>query len=379
MASLDRPIWVADQTSLQAMLKQLRGKPSIAIDTESNSLYAYQERVCLIQLSIPGVDFLIDPFPSTLNWQALGEIFADAKIEKLFHACEYDVISMHRDFGFEFANMFDTMWAARILGWPRVGLADILQTHFDVKLNKRWQRFNWGRRPLPMDALLYARLDTHYLHPLRDLQLNELHSKGRLEEAREIFAEVVQSALDTREENNRRDGFWRVKGVFDLQPVARAVLRELYQYREAEAQRIDQPPFKVLSESTLIEIANKRPTKIDQLESIKGLSTAKISRHGRPLLQAVQRGKQAEAPKAPPRSWIDPQVLERYERLREWRKQVARQRGVESDVIIGNSALMAIARRNARSVENLQDINGLGAWRLQTYGAAIIDVLRDGQ
>jgi ribonuclease D len=378
MASLNRPIWVSDQTALQSMLKQLRDRPSIAIDTESNSLYAYQERVCLIQISIPGADFLIDPFPPALNWQALGEIFADAKIEKLFHACEYDVIGLHRDLGFEFANVFDTMWAARVLGWPRVGLADILQTHFNVALNKRWQRFNWGKRPLPMDALLYARLDTHYLHPLRDLQLNELQAKGRLEEAHEIFSEVTLGALDTREENNRRDGFWRVKGVFDLPPVARAVLRELYEYREAEARRIDLPPFKVLNEQALLEIANTRPTRIDHLQSIKGLSNAKISRYGSRLLQAVQRGKQAAPPKAPPRSWIDPQVLERYERLREWRKQIARQRGVESDVIIGNSALMAIARRNARSVDDLQDISGLGAWRLKTYGAAIMDVLGEG-
>ena len=379
MASLTRPVLISDQAALQAMLKQLRDKPSIAIDTESNSLYVYQERVCLIQISIPGADFLIDPFPTTLKWQALGEIFADAKIEKLFHACEYDVISMRRDFGFDFANVFDTMWAARILGWPRVGLADILQKHFNVALNKRWQRFNWGRRPLPLDALSYARLDTHYLHALRDLQLQELQAKGRMEETREIFSEVVQGALDMREENTRRDGFWRVKGVFDLSPVARAVLRELYEYRESEASRADQPPFKVLSEHTLFEIANERLTNLDQLEMIGGLNNAKIARHGRQLLQAVQRGKQAEPPKAPPRSWIEPQVLERYERLRDWRKQVARQRGVESDVIISNSALMAIARRDAGGLDDLQGISGLGAWRLKMYGAAIIDVLREQQ
>ncbi|MGH9853212.1 MAG: HRDC domain-containing protein, partial [Blastocatellia bacterium] len=248
---------------------------------------------------------------------------------------------------------------------------------FNVALNKRWQRFDWGRRPLPPDALSYALLDTHYLHALRDLQLQELQTKGRLEEAREIFTEVVQTAQDAREENVRRDGFWRVKGVFDLSPAARAVLRELFEYRESEARRNDLPPFKIFGDHILLELANKRPTRIDQLKTIDGLNSGKIERHGRRLLQAVQRGKQAEPPKAPPRSSIDPQVLDRYERLRDWRKRVARERGVESDVIISNSALMALARRAVRSIDDLQGINGLGEWRLKKYGAAIVAALHE--
>ena len=149
------------------MLRRLASEPRIAVDTESNSLYAYQEKVCLLQVSIPGADYLVDPLASP----GLGEmrsIFADPSIEKVLHACEYDVICLRRDFGFQLANLFDTMWAARILGWPRVGLADILKERFDVTLDKRWQRYNWGKRPLPADALAYAQLDTHYLLRLRD-------------------------------------------------------------------------------------------------------------------------------------------------------------------------------------------------------------------
>lgn len=373
MAPLTRPVLVVNSSELQALLRRLPGQPAVAVDTESNSLYAYREKVCLAQVSIPGVDFLIDPLSVDLG--ALGALFADASIEKVFHACEYDVISLRRDFGFTFANLFDTMWAARILGWPKVGLADILRERFGAALDKRWQRFNWGQRPLPAEALAYARLDTHYLLRLREAQLRELREKDRLDEAREVFDDLAQAAASPREEADRDGGLWRVKGATDLDPVARAVLRELCLYREREARRLDRPPFKVIGDRTLIEIAGLRPTQLSQLRRVPGMTEGQIARHGRSLLLAVARGAKAAPPRLPPHKPIDPVVLERYERLRQWRKRVAAQRGVEADVVVGNAALMALARRRVRDASDLEGIQGLGAWRRKTYGPAIIAIL----
>ena len=358
------------------MLRRLRGQSPVAVDTESNSLYAYQEKVCLAQISIPGADFLIDPLSPSIDVSRLGPLFADASVEKVLHACEYDVISLRRDFGFTFANLFDTMWAARILGWPRVGLADILKERFSATLDKRWQRFNWGQRPLPPEALAYARLDTHYLLRLRDAQLRELRERDRLDEAREVFADLAQAEALPREEAGHRDGFWRVKGAHDLDAVDRAVLRELYLYRDSEARRLDRPPFKVIGDRTLIAITHLRPTQLGHLRRVPGMTEGQIARHGHNLLLAVARGKKAEPPRLPPRKSIDPSVLERYERLREWRKRVASERGVEADVIVGNAALMALARRRVRDESDLEGIAGLGSWRRKTYGLAIIETLR---
>ncbi|MGH2592476.1 MAG: ribonuclease D [Anaerolineae bacterium] len=376
MAPLTPPALIATSSEFQAMLRQLRGQSPVAVDTESNSLYAYQEKVCLVQISIPGADFLIDPLPPSIDVSRLGPLFADASVEKVLHACEYDVISLRRDFGFTFANLFDTMWAARILGWPRVGLADILKERFGATLDKRWQRFNWGQRPLPPEALAYARLDTHYLLHLRDAQLGELRERDRLDEAREVFADLAQAEALPREEADHRDGFWRVKGAHDLDAVGRAVLRELYLYRDGEARRLDRPPFKVIGDRTLIEITNLRPTQLGHLRRVPGMTERQIARHGHNLLLAVARGKKAESPRLPPRKSIDPSVLERYERLREWRKRVASERGVEADVIVGNAALMALARRRVHDESDLEGIAGLGAWRRKTYGLALIETLR---
>ncbi|MDY7078916.1 MAG: ribonuclease D, partial [Chloroflexota bacterium] len=189
---LPSPEVITTPQQLEALMEALSDRPAVAVDTESNSLYAYQEQVCLIQFSIPGEDYLVDPLAG-LDLSPLGHLFADPGKQKVFHAAEYDVMCLKRDFGFRFANLFDTMWAARILGWPRVGLGDVLQETFGVHTKKRYQRYNWGKRPLDQEALTYACLDTHYLLPLRHLQADALAQKENLEEAREVFDQVAAS------------------------------------------------------------------------------------------------------------------------------------------------------------------------------------------
>jgi ribonuclease D len=157
----------------------------VAVDTESDSLYSYFEKLCLVQFSTPDTDYIVDPLALSLD--PLASIFADARIEKVFHAAEYDILCLKREYHFTFANIFDTMIAARILGWKHVGLGNILQERFGVTLNKKMQRADWGRRPLTAEQLAYAHADTHYLLALRSLQKAELLQRGHWEEACEEF------------------------------------------------------------------------------------------------------------------------------------------------------------------------------------------------
>ncbi len=159
MLSIDPSQVITHAAALRTLANELQRHPIIAVDTESNSLYAYRERVCLIQFSTPLADTLVDPLALD-DLTPLAPIFADPKIEKVFHAAEYDLICLKRDFGFEFANLFDTLVAARILGRKHVGLGAILAAEFNVEQDKRFQRANWGARPLPPDHLFYAVQDT---------------------------------------------------------------------------------------------------------------------------------------------------------------------------------------------------------------------------
>ncbi len=284
---------IATPKALAALLDTLRGQPAVAVDTESNSLYAYRERICLIQLSIPAADFIVDPL-ADLELGPLGALFADPAVQKVFHAAEQDVGGLRRDFGWSVVNLFDTMHAARILGWPRLGLASVLQDVFGVHTDKRYQRYDWGRRPLSPEALNYACLDTHYLLPLRDRQTEALRRTGRDRQAAQVFAQLAQTMPGTPAFGPA--AFWRIKGVYDLEGQERAVLWELYIWRDQVACERDRPPFKVVGDAALLALARARPHTLDGLARIRGLPQHIIRRHGRAILNAIARGESGPPP-----------------------------------------------------------------------------------
>jgi ribonuclease D len=371
---LPPPTLVADPRALDALVSALAGCETVAVDTESNSLHAYRERVCLIQFSTTEADYIVDPI-ALQDLSALAPLFASPDQEKIFHAAEGDLLNLGRDFGFTFANIFDTMTAARTMGWPQVGLAAILDTHFGVSLNKKYQRADWGRRPLTGEMLDYARFDTHFLPELRDRQFQALTESGNWPEAHEEFARLARIRVESRDEGPDPLAFWRVKGAFDLPPQRAAVLQSLFVWREAQAERIDQPPFKVMGEPALLAIARHAPVRIDELPRVAGLAPSQVHRYGRDLIQAMERGLHAPPP---PRLQLDREpddVRDRYERLHTWRKERAKARGVESDVIVPRTALRDMARRPPRTHEDLAQIADFGPWRRETYGAEILALL----
>ncbi len=369
--------YVDNNTALRNLVKNLENESLLAIDTESNSLHAYRERVCLIQLSTRTADYIIDPLRIS-DMQPLGTILADRKVEKVFHSAEYDVMTIKRDFGFQIHNLFDTQLAARILGRTLFGLSDLLEAYIGIQPDKRHQRDDWGERPLPKDSLLYAQMDTHYLPYLRDRLREELEQADSWIEAQEAFEE-----LDTIPSANSSpfdpDGYWRIGTSNDLNRRQMAILRELYLLRERLAEQRDCPPFKVFGNSVMITLAQLTPHDRDQLEKIKELSPKITRRYGSDLLQAIERGLKAKTPSPPPRPpRMDPIIMERFNALREWRKQRATARGVESDVIVSKDVLWTLAERAPAHVNDMQDIPGLGPWRLSHYANELLEVIRRG-
>ena len=368
------PVVVTSSTELAALLDSLSGQPAIAFDTESNSLYAYQEQVCLIQCSIPGTDYVVDPLAG-LDLSPLARVFADPAVQKVFHAAQYDVMCLKRDFGFRFANLFDTMWSARILGWPHVGLGDVLEENFGVHTNKRYQRYNWGKRPLDPEALIYACMDTHYLLPLRQIQADALMAGGHSGEAREVFDQIAASPPMSHTFDP--DDFWRVKGAFDLNKREQAILRELYVWRDREARRQDRPLFKVLHDHILVSLAQAQPRTRKGLSAVRGTKPYHVRRYGAALLRAIKRGLRARPPQPPPPPPRHSEAqMARFQALRDWRKTVAARRGVDADVVVGNAVLWALAEQPPRTLAGLSRVEGLGPWKRKTYGKEVLKVLR---
>ena len=372
--SLPPPVLVADEDSLGRLVGALAEHPVVAVDTESNSLHAYRERVCLIQFSTPAADYIVDPI-KLQNLDALAPFFANPDQQKVFHAAEYDLICLGRDYRFAFTNIFDTMSAARTLGWPQVGLAAILDTQFGVTMSKKHQRADWKRRPLTPEQLDYARLDTHYLAALREKQLQALTEAGMWPEAQEEFERLARPRLDTVAAGTDPSAFWRVKGARELTPAQAAILQALFAYREQQAERIDRPPFKVMGEATLMELVRRAPRTAEELRGVPGMTPDQIQRYAQGVLRAIQQGLDAPAQRAPQAAREPDEVQNRYDRLHTWRKDRARLRGVESDVILPRTALWDLARRPPRSHDDLASITDFGPRRREMYGKEILALL----
>lgn len=373
-SALPPPVLIATSDALASFVERLAAADTVAVDTESNSLHAYRERVCLLQFSTTTGDYIVDPI-ALPDLSSLAPVFADPSKEKILHAAENDLLCLSRSFGFTFANVFDTMTAARALGWTQVGLASILEAQFGVVLDKKHQRADWGHRPLPAEMLDYARLDTHYLPALRQRQYEALVEAGYWEEALDEFDRLAR----TRAGRNAPDpmAFWRVKGATDL-PVSRtAVLQALFQWRESQAERMDRPPFKVMSEASLLALARHAPMRIEDLSRAGGLSPFQVQRHGRNLLRVIQAGLQAPPPSRPVVERELDDVRDRYDKLHAWRKERARKRGVESDVIVPRTALRDMARRPPRTPSDLANVTDLGPWRRRVYGEELLALLAD--
>ena len=330
---------ISKLSGLKQLAHILADQQIIAVDTESNSLFAYREQVCMIQFSTSKDDYLVDPLDMA-DLSPLGPIFANPRIEKTFHAAEYDLICLKRDFGFSFANLFDTMLAARILGRKEVGLGSILEAEFNIQADKRQQRANWGQRPLPGYLLDYARQDTHYLIALRGMLAQQLDEKGLMALAQEDFQRLCK--VEANHENGKT-ACWRVNGVHKLSPQQATVLQELCKYRDDVARQMNRPLFKVISDSTLHAIASRLPGSLDELKTLPGMTQHQLNRHGKAFLQAVQRGLQAKPIHRPHNVRPDERYMARAEALKQWRKLKARELEVESDIILPRDLLGCLA------------------------------------
>jgi ribonuclease D len=370
---LPPPVWVDEHNSLKSMLDDLSAQKRIAVDTESNSLHAYREQVCLIQFSTSQRDYILDPLAFD-SLELLAPLFANPQIEKVFHAAEYDLICLRRDYGFEFKNLFDTMQAARILGYSFVGLDHILYEKFHVRVDKRHQKADWAARPLTAAQLDYARMDTHFLLPLRDLLEAELREKGRWGYALDDF--TLACHVTEPKERSNGSSWKRFSARKDITPRELTILRELCLCRDAIAESMNRPPFKVISDKVLLEIAKNLPEKEVDLAAI-GLSQRQIHLWGGQILAALRRGAASPLVRAEQAKRPKDAVLRRLDRLKTWRRKVAQEMQVESDIILPKGLLNTLAERPPGSLAELQTLMRESPFRFEQYGEQILRLLEN--
>jgi ribonuclease D len=367
---LPPPTWVSTPVSLQELANKLSNQNPIAVDTESNSLHAYREQLCLIQFSVPTTDYLVDALAFS-HLSTLDPIFKNPELEKVFHAAEYDLICLKRSFGVTVNNLFDTMQAARILGYKQVGLDSMLADKLGITLNKKFQKADWGQRPLPLEMLNYARLDTHHLLDLRDCLKEELQSRGRWELAQEEF---IREAHGNGVTKAIVPSWQRISGTQKLTRRQLAIFEELCNWRETQAERMDRPVFKVIDNKRLVEIAIAAPRTSQDLEALE-LSSRQMDMYGNSILQAVERGRKAEPPTRPHTVRPKQAFVDRLNALSTWRKSVAEKIGIESDLILPKNWMHTIAEADPKTVEDLSKLMPQSPWRLENFGKEILKAI----
>jgi ribonuclease D len=371
--------YISTPEALGEAVAAFRREPLIAADTEAASFHRYRDRIFLIQLSSPSRTAIIDPL-AIADLTPVGELLADAAVEKVFHDADYDLRILDRDYGFRARRLFDTRIAAQLAGEPAVGLAALLEKYVGVKLAKEHQKADWSRRPLPPAMLAYAAADTQHLPALRETLRAHLTELGRLPWAEEECRRLEE--LRWTGAPDGADGFLRVKGAKALEPRHLAALRELYRWRENFAADKDQATFRIIGNDALLAVARALPRTPDELGRVAQLPRSLAARHGAALLDGVRRAlalSEADLPRIeravrPPR---DPSLDARVERLKTARNRVAKELGLDPGVLCGRSTLEAVARAlplpNDRA--GLAQIGELRRWQIEALGDALLAAL----
>ena len=364
------PELITSPDRLAALVGRLGREPMLAFDTEAASFHRYADRVYLIQVSSVRETAVIDPL-AVQDLSAIGGLLRDPGTEIVFHDADYDLRSLHRDYGFEARRLFDTRIAAQLLGEPGVGLGTLLKKYFGVTLNKKLQRADWSQRPLTPEMIAYAAADTAHLPVLRDALERQLLERGRLEWAREEFRRLER----VRWTSNGADGeaYLRIKGARALTPRAQAILRALYGWRESRAQAADRAPFRVLSNEVLLTLARAAPTDMDSLKSAAGVPASVAQREGTALVEVVHRALSAPESTWPTRerSERSPRDLAaelRFERLKQVRNNRAKDLGIEPGVLCANGLLLELARLGPEGLRDPGAVPDFRGWQREALG-----------
>ncbi len=369
--------YVRSSAELANLMRRVSREPLVAVDTEAASFHRFVDRIYLIQLSIRRETAIIDPL-TVDDMSGLGAVLADPAVEVVFHDGDYDLRILDRDYGFHARHLFDTRIAAHLLGEPAVGLAALVEKHVGVTLDKKYQRADWSRRPLPPEMLEYAATDTRYLLELREKLRGLLEARGRLAWAEEEF-ERLEGVRWTPPEANG-NGYLRLKGARKLGRRSLAVLRELVPWRDRIAAELDRATFRVISNEALLALSETPPRSQADLEKVAGISSRLVAERGDSLLAAVEHAlgvPEKDLPRFPhaERRAADPAFDQAVERLKGVRNAAAERLGLDPGVLCPKGTLEAVARARPKSAAALAEIPEVRRWQVEVLGEDFLKIL----
>ncbi len=364
-------------SGLQKAAQALKGQLAIAVDLEADSMYHYKEKVCLIQIASKKLNIVIDPL-SIKDMSPIAHLFLSRHIKKVFHGSDYDVRSLYRDFKIKINNLFDTQAACKFLGAKETGLEAVIRNTFNICLDKKYQKKDWSKRPLPKDMADYAIRDALYLLPLSEILQTELEKKGRLSWV------IEECEYLSRVRPGLSDGspmFLKFKGAGRFKPRGLAVLEALLRFRANIAEKKDKPVFRIFSNDSLLKTAAVRPTTLRRLKTLDVFSKKQIGMYGDELIQVINAALRIPENKLPvypcrQNPILSPEIPARVKALKARRDAIARSLGIDPTLLCNKSLLYAVAIRNPLDPEDFNDMIEMKTWQKNVFGHDAVDVLQ---
>ncbi len=367
-------IYVQGPAALERLIGCIKGDGRAAVDTEADSLHNYFEKVCLLQLSLGGEHFLVDPLAG-LDLTVFVEALAEKPL--IVHGGDYDLRMMRTWMGFRpRREIFDTMIAAQLLGIEQIGLAALIERFLEFTIGKGSQKSDWSRRPLSEEQLHYAVNDTRFLEQLAERLHEELHQRGRVDWHRESCRAMVDS---TERENSRDpEEAWRIKGAGRLTRRQLAYLREIWLWRDMHARRTNRPPFKVFGNQQILDLlqwAESHPAAT--LDQGPKLPRNIVGSWLGTLEEAIIRAAGLKPTEWPERTShvrsntprIDCQ--EQINALRGECAKIAKELEIAPSTLAPRAALEAIAVSRPRTLDEIMTSGGLLRWQAELMQAAV--------
>lgn len=378
MAAVADPSYrfIRTPAELEQFVSRISKEKIIAVDLEADSMFHFQEKVCLLQMAGNGENVVIDPLEVN-DLSALAPIFKDKDVCKVFHGSDYDVRSLYRDFSIEINNLFDTQLASMFMGQRETSLGAVVCNRFGIQLDKRYQKKDWSQRPLPDGMIEYAASDVYHLIPLARMLMDELEEKGRLDWVKEecdYLSEVRPM------ENGSDPLFLRFRGAGRLPRRNLAALEGLLQYRRKLAEKKDRPLFKVISNTALLKIATEMAQTPQAMEAARCLSAKQIRIYGKPLSAIVKKANalaEKDLPTYPRkrRPSVSPRVPERIKIIKDWRDRLADGLGLDPALLFNKALMTAIAVKKPADLQGLRNVEGIRNWQVKAFGKEVLTVL----
>ena len=375
--------YVEDAGELDTLGELLTATDRIALDLEAAGYHRYSDRVCLVQLTMDGRTFLIDPFEVDPA-PALRPALEDPSAEVIMHGADFDVRLLRRDLGVGLTGLFDTQIAASLLGIDGLGLSALLESVLGIEVSKKYQKADWAKRPLPEAMLRYAAHDTLHLRALADELRRRLEEAGRTAWAEEEFREQEKVRFDGDESE---DPVTRIRAARDLSAREVHRLREALAWRDEIAKSRDRALFRVVGDGGLVEAARSAPRSADELAGVKGMSRSLARDHGEALLERfrnvdelpenelegyprMSRGSGNGNGGRPP-----PEVEDRFRRLKDARNRKAAELRVERGTLLPNATLQRVAEREPAAVHEMVEITGMRRWQADVLGEELLKLM----